>query len=224
LNSDPLIHPGAYEALVRFFEDHPGAGIAGSRLEDPDGTVQVSSFNDFSVKSEMLSGFRFSLLTRLYKKWDIIPEGIAQTPTKTDWVAGASMMVRKEILRDVGLFDERYFLYFEEVDFCLNVRRAGWECWYVPESRVIHLVGASTGISELRKKAPRRPVYWFESRRYFFLKNYGAVTLLLADFWFVVGYITFRIRKAFSDDVRREPPRFLRDFLSHSVFKKGFMV
>jgi N-acetylglucosaminyl-diphospho-decaprenol L-rhamnosyltransferase len=222
LNSDTLVHEGGCEELIRFLDENPNVGIVGSRLEDPDGTAQVSEFRDFSVGSEFLSGFRFSLFSKIFSQWDIIPDDIPLEPRKTCWVAGASMMVRHEVLRGVGLFDETFFLYFEEVDFCLNVRRSGWECWYVPSSRVIHLVGASTGISELRKQAPRRPAYWFESRRLFFLKNYGAVTLFWADFWFILGYFSFRTRKAFSQDVKLEPPRFLGDFISHSVFRKGF--
>ena len=62
-------------------------------------------------------------------------------PAGVDWVAGASMIVRREVFDAVGLLDEHYFMYFEEVDFCLRARKAGWTCWYVPEARVVHLVG-----------------------------------------------------------------------------------
>ncbi|MDC7223952.1 MAG: glycosyltransferase family 2 protein [Spirochaetales bacterium] len=220
LNSDTLVRKGACAELVDFMDSHPQAGIGGSRLEDPDGTAQISAFRDFSPLSEMLAGYRLSLLSKIFSRHIVAPEEISSTPVQADWVAGASLMIRTEVLKNFGLFDENYFLYFEEVDFCLNVRRSGRECWYVPQSRVVHLVGASTGISDLRKRAPRRPVYWFESRNYFFLKNYGRGKLFLANYLFLTGYLTFRLRKILSKETRLEPPRFVRDFLLQSPLLK----
>ena len=93
---------------------------------------------------------------------------------RTDWVNGASMMIRREVFETVGLMDEEYFLYFEETDFCRRVVRAGWPIWHVPASRVVHLEGQSTGVTgaDLAKKP--RPKYWFDSRARYFRKNLGA--------------------------------------------------
>lgn len=221
LNPDTLIHKNACKELINFFEKHAEAGIIGSRLEDPDGTSQMSAFRDFTVISEMLSGFRFSVLSRLFSKWLIAPVFISKKSHKTAWVAGASMMIRSKIFQDIGFLDEDFFLYYEEVDFCVRSRRYGWECWYVPESRVIHLVGAATGISDLRKKAPRRPVYWFESRRLFFLKNYCWFKLLLADLLWMLGYSTYIFRKKLQHKIDLDPPHYLKDFFSNSIVCKG---
>ncbi len=77
-------------------------------------------------------------------------------------------MVRREVFDAVGLLDDGYFMYFEEVDFCLKASRAGWPCWYVPASRVVHLVGQSSGVTDASPAAKRRPRYWFDARtRYF---------------------------------------------------------
>ena len=216
LNSDTLIHENSGKELIDFMETHQKVGIAGSRLEDPDGTPQVSAFNDFSVLGEMLAGFRLSILSNLFKNKVVAPKSIPTIPVMTDWVAGASMMIRADLLINSCQFDEKYFLYYEEVDLCLNARRKGWECWYVPSSKVIHLVGASSGISDLRKKAPRRPIYWFESRRYFFRKNYGLIKHFLADSLFILGYLTFRLRKLTNEESLLEPPYFLKDFIKNS--------
>ena len=83
------------------------------------------------------------------------------------------MMIRREVIERHGLLDEAFFAYFEDTDYCLNARRAGWSTWYVPESRIIHFEGSSSGIVATNKA--RLPSYWFEARRWFFLKNYGAV-------------------------------------------------
>ena len=100
-------------------------------------------------------------------------------PCETDWVAGASMIVRREVFRDIGLLDEGYFTYCEDVDFCFNARKASGLVWYAPSSRVEHLVGQSTGITV--KKPKRQPPYSLEARRRYFLKNNGPVNAALAD-------------------------------------------
>jgi GT2 family glycosyltransferase len=72
------------------------------------------------------------------------------------------------VFEQVGLFDEGFFLYFEEVDLALRAARAGWESWYVPAARVVHEAGASTGATGGRELERRMPRYWFESRRRYF--------------------------------------------------------
>jgi len=223
LNPDTVVHKGACRALVEFLSTHP-VGIAGSRLEDPDGTPQVSSFRDHTVISEFLSGIRLGVLDRLLSKWLVASSPVSATAHQADWVSGASMMVRREIFEKVGLLDEQFFMYFEEVDFCIRARKAGWKCWYVPKSRVLHLVGAASGISDSSKKVPRRPSYWFESRRKFFLKNHGWFALILADLGWIVGYSTWRIRRVIQRKPDLDPPHFLKDFFRHSFFCKGFRL
>jgi len=223
LNPDTIVQPGAFIALLSFMKNNPAVGIAGSRLEDPDGTVQISAFRDHSVISEMLSGLRIGKFDQLFNKY-IVAQPAKEVPHQADWLAGASIMVRREVLDAIGLFDEGYFLYFEEVDLCLRARRAGWNCWYVPESRVVHLVGAASGISDYRKKAPRRPSYWFESRRRFFLKNYGVLQTSIADLLWMVGYSMWRLRRLIQRKPDLDPPQFLSDFFRHSVISKGFQL
>src|SRR5262249_25421828 len=131
LNPDTVARPGALRALVDFMERHPEVGIAGSRLEDPDGTPQRSAFRFPSWASELEGGLRLGLVSRLLHRRVVAPP-VRGEAHPCDWVAGASMMIRRAVFRDIGLLDDGYFLYFEEVDFCLRARRAGWSCWYVP--------------------------------------------------------------------------------------------
>ncbi len=130
-------------------------------------------------------------------------------------------MIRREVFEAVGLLDEAYFMYFEEVDFCLRAARAGWRCWYVPASRVVHLVGQSSGVTDPRLRK-RRPAYWFESRRRYFVKNHGAVVAMLADAAWAAGFAVWRVRRFLQRRQDNDPPKLLLDFIRHSVFVRGF--
>ena len=183
LNPDTVLRPGAVAALAAFMDDHPEAGVAGSRIEDAQGHTQGSARHFPSALGELVAMARVGPLTRLLRRYTVeMAEG--DRPMKCDWVSGAAMMIRTELLSTVGLLDEGYFLYFEETDFCRRAASAGWEAWFVPASRVAHFEGASTGI---RDRNRRRPRYWYESRRRFFLKAHGPKGLLLADCLWALG-------------------------------------
>ncbi|MBI5891284.1 MAG: glycosyltransferase family 2 protein [Nitrosomonadales bacterium] len=192
LNPDTVARPGAIEALVNFMDDHPNAGIAGSELENADGSVEYSAHTFPSPLGELDGVARLGPLNRLLWRKAAAATPSQETAHLCDWVSGASMIFRRKVFEDVGLMDEAYFLYFEEVDICRRAHQAGWQCWYVPGSRVIHLEGASTGI---RTVARRRAAYWYESRRRFFVKNYGVSGLVVADVFWAVRQLSFTIRK-----------------------------
>jgi N-acetylglucosaminyl-diphospho-decaprenol L-rhamnosyltransferase len=220
LNPDTVVRPGALAALVDFMDRNSQVGIAGSRLEDPDGTAQVSAFRFPGVLSELDHGMRLGLMSRALERW-LVALPIPEQPGPVDWVAGASMIIRDRVFDAVGLMDEHYFMYFEEVDFILRAKRAGWPCWYVPASRVVHLVGKSSGVTDPAKFRNRRPEYWFESRRRYYLNNLGAVGAGLADLAFTAGHISWRARRLLQRKPHVTPEYFLRDFVRHSVFARG---
>ncbi len=139
-----------------------------------------------------------------------------------EWVSGASMILRRTMLGQIGLLDEGLYTYFDDIDLCLRARRAGWETWYVPESRVVHLEGASTGISAGRRK--RLPPYLFQARRRFFLKNHGRVRTALADAAFLTGLALWRVRRRVQRKPDTDPEHVLGDSLRHSVFAAGFRI
>jgi hypothetical protein len=222
LNPDTYIRTGAMYELVRFMHDNPKVGICGSRLESPDGTGQLSSFKFHSWISELNRGFGFGLLTRLLTRW-VTSTQIPENAVKTDWVSGASMMIRSTVFENIGLLDESYFMYYEETDFCFNAALSGWDCWYVPSSKVVHLVGQSSGITG-KSTARRMPEYWFNSRRRYFLKNNGIIYAVLADFCWLVGLSTWKLRNLIQRKSDNSPPFFLRDGVRNSIFFKGFRM
>jgi GT2 family glycosyltransferase len=220
LNPDTLVRPGALAALVHFMKAHPEVGIAGSRLEDLDGTPQHSAFRFPSVLSELDGGLRLGVVSKLLSKWLVAPP-ISEVACPTEWVAGASMIVRREVFESVGLMDEKYFLYYEEMDFCLAAHRAGWPCWYVPESRVVHFVGQSSGVTDTKRQPKRRPTYWFDSRRRYYVKNYGWGYAVLTEAAWASGFAVWRLRRAIQRKPDPDPPHLLGDFLLNSVLVKG---
>ena len=216
LNSDTVVCPGALGALLEFMEAHPDVGIAGSRVVEPDGRPQHSRYRFHSVWSELDSGLRLGIVTRLLRNHVVAPP-LVDEAHRTDWVVGASMIVRRQVFEDIGLLDPGYFLYFEEADFCLNAARAGWSCWYVPTSRVVHLVGRSSGITRKGRPPVRRPRYWFESRRRYFVKNHGRLYALCADAAWACGFALWRVRRVIQGKPDTDPPHMLWDFLRYNL-------
>lgn len=215
LNPDTLAEPHAIQTLVDFMDKHPEVGLTGSRMKYPDGRTQMSSFRFHSVLSEFENSMRLGVVSKLLKNYQVVIP-LPDEPVQVDWVGGAAMMVRREVFDAIGLLDETYFVYYEETDFCLRAKRAGWSSWYVPQSVIVHLEGQNTGVSD-RKKAPkRRPSYWFASRRHYFVSNHGWFTALLADMAWSLGFATYRIRQFVQRKPDTDPPRFLRDFITHS--------
>lgn len=221
LNPDTIVRPGALTRLVKFMQAAEDVGAAGSRLEDPDGTPQRSAFRFPTVASEVDAGLRFGPVSRLLRSRIVAPPPPTQA-CRTDWIAGASMLIRREVFETIGLMDEGYFMYFEEVDFCRRAAQAGWPCWYVPASRVIHLVGQASGIGDRQQINRRQPGYWFDSRRRYFLKHLGGARTAAADAMFMAGFASWRLRRRLQRKTDPDPARFMTDFARNSVFARGF--
>lgn len=220
LNPDTVIRPDAFTALIDFMEQHPGVGIAGSRSEDPDATPQLCCFRFPTWISEFANALSVGVVDRLLNK-HLTRVPISDDAHPIDWVSGASMIIRREVFDDVGLMDDGYFLYYEETDFTLRARRAGWTCWHVPQSRVVHYVGYSTGVTKPRERPKRRPAYWFESRRRYFARNHGLAYAAWTDAVTIAGLMLCKIRIFLMRRQDHLPPRFIRDMIAHSVFMKG---
>lgn len=221
LNPDTVVRAHGVSQLVEFMNQNSAVGIAGSRLEDPDGEAQRSAFRFPTAAGALESTIRFGPLTRLLNRYCVAPP-ISETDCAADWVAGASMIVRRQVFDDIGLLDENYFMYYEEVDFCYRAKGAGWSCWYVPSSRVVHLVGQASGITVKTTRPKRRPAYWFESRRRYLVKNMGWLSSLCCDSANLIGLALWRLRCVIERRADYDPPHLLSDSLRQSVFCKGF--
>ena len=217
LNPDAIARPGLLAALMRQLASQPRAGIAGAAIEGAGGELVVSAHAMPSPLGELEASAKLGVLTRLLSRHVVSPPptGVSR---ECDWVSGACMAIRREVLDAVGPLDEGFFLYYEEVDFCRRARRAGWSCWLVADARVMHLEGAATGIKAARQ---RLPAYWFASRRRFFVKAYGIGGLVLADLLWALGRTSLVLRRLLGLGGRAghadEPSRMTGDLLLGDV-------
>lgn len=220
LNPDTIVRPRAISILMDFMRKDPGIGIAGGRSEDPDETPQVCCFPFPTALREFALYLGVGALARLGDAFRT-NVGIPQAPREVGWVSGAHMMIRRDVLDAIGLMDEGYFLYFEETDFTLKARRRGWSCWHVPDSRIVHLVGQSSGVT-VRDSAPRRiPAYWFESRRRYFVGNHGRLYAILTDLGVIAACGLARLRRFFQPAAPASPPHFVADLIRHGALSRG---
>jgi N-acetylglucosaminyl-diphospho-decaprenol L-rhamnosyltransferase len=146
LNSDAAPRPGALRVLVDFLQANPRVAVAGPRLRYPDGTVQPSrrrfpTVATLFVESTQIQRFipRNPVLQRYY-----LADRSDDEPQDVDWLVGACLCVRAAAAAEVGLFDESFFMYSEELDWCRRFRAAGWRVAYVPSAEVVHLEGGSS--------------------------------------------------------------------------------
>jgi N-acetylglucosaminyl-diphospho-decaprenol L-rhamnosyltransferase len=221
LNPDASLKTEVIAELHDFLARHPSAAIVGSGIDRPeDGAALVCAFRFPTMASELIGAIGFGPLTRLFSTLAVpLP---ADTPTgPVDWVAGASMMARLDALRQVGFFDPDYFLYFEEVDLMLRLKRAGWQIWHCAEARIAHVAGAATGVHGKDTARRRRPSYWYDSWRMYFEKNHGKSYARLASLLLLVGTSVGTL----VDHARRKPVRspagFAADF-SRNVIRPLF--
>jgi N-acetylglucosaminyl-diphospho-decaprenol L-rhamnosyltransferase len=167
LNSDTEVRPGALAALVDFMQAHPRAGAAGARLLNPNGSLQPSCHPMLTPGREF---WRLLFLERLWRRatypmhrWE------TDSPRRVEAIKGACLVLRREALDQVGLLDEGYFVYTEEVDLCYRLAQAGWELWWVPRAEVVHHEAQST-----RQAAEAMYLQLYRSKVQFYHKFGGA--------------------------------------------------
>lgn len=169
LNPDTEVRSSAIGKLVRYLDEHPTVGLVGGRLVYPDGSFQHSCFHfptllmtlfDFFPINHRFTDSRFN--GRYPKSW-------YERPFVIDHPLGACMLVRKEVLEQVGTFDERFFIYCEEVDLCIRVKKTGWAIHCVPSAEIVHHSAKST--SQFRG---RMLVELHRSRVQLFNKHYNS--------------------------------------------------
>lgn len=212
LNSDAFPDPGAIRALLAHLAAHPEAGFAGSYIHGPDGAPHLTTFRFPSIAGELEGAMRFGPVSRLLRG-RAVPLPLPERSCRVDWLAGASLMMRRAALDRIGLFDEGFFLYFEETDLCLRLARAGWEVHFVRESSVTHIGSASTGMKSWR----RVPDYWFDSRWRYFARNHGRAYAAAATAAHLAGGLFHRLRTRAAGRRPADPPGFLRSLALHDL-------
>jgi N-acetylglucosaminyl-diphospho-decaprenol L-rhamnosyltransferase len=218
LNPDAQVRTGAIDTLTRFLDSHPDVGIAGSSFENADGSDWPIAFRFPTLMSELLQ-VDWTFLYRVFRQSNVARQ-MSGGPQPTDWICGASMLIRTSILSIVGGMDENYFLYYEETDFCLRAKRAGFSTWYVPESRVMHIMGQSTSVTDTTAGVKRLPGYWFESRKRFFAVSYGIWRAMVIDVVAILANSIGLAKRVALGRHDRIVPHFIRDLIKHSILRR----
>ncbi|MEO8212533.1 MAG: glycosyltransferase family 2 protein [Myxococcales bacterium] len=212
INPDAIPDAGSVKRLVAFMDGHPDAGMAGSYVYNPVGEDRIKGFRFPSLLGEFESTAKTNVVARLLRN-----HAMALFPDQScevDWVSGSNMVIRREVFQQSALFDEGYFLYFEEVDFARQVRNAGWKIYYVDGASVGHLGSVSTGMAD---ETRRMPGYWFQARRRYFVKHHGAAYTAACDAAWVCGYAMCVAKTKL---LRRKVvfrPHLWRDFIRYSA-------
>jgi N-acetylglucosaminyl-diphospho-decaprenol L-rhamnosyltransferase len=186
LNSDTLVKKGALAEFLRVLKDKPEAGLIGAGFEDPKGRPQETCFTFPQPMSELLRVANTGVVTRALSRYDT-PARYSDVPQDADWMPFAGVVIRREVVDSVGLLDDGFFMYFEDIDYCLRVKAAGWRILYWPAARITHLVGASSNVTAAEAARKRAPRYYYEARTRFFAKHFGAAGLVVANAAWLVG-------------------------------------
>lgn len=195
INPDARPREGAIAALATLLSVHPAIGAVGARLEHEDGRPQGCAFTFPSLRGEFCRGASTGLFNRLLR---VPPSTVSLDEAgSVPWVTGAAVMFRTAALEQTGLFDDGFFLYFEETELLHRLRRHGWDIWHEPAARVVHHGGVATQIRDPETGLPlrrRTPAYWYESRRRFFTLCRGPGYALMSGLAYLAGRVVGKLR------------------------------
>ena len=144
LNDDTIVRPGALRALCGFLDQHPKTGAIGCRLENPDGTLQKSCYKFPSPARSLAENLFLVAAFPNHPWWGDYRAWPHDQTRAVDFVIGAAMMVRREVIDTVGFLDEGFFVYAEETDWCKRMHQAGWQVAFTPDAAVVHYGGQSS--------------------------------------------------------------------------------
>lgn len=194
LNSDARVEHCCIDRLVLCAESDSRVGLVGPRLQWPDGRGQVSSFRFRGLVSEFLEQASTGPLDRLFRKF-VVPQGVCIEPTNTSWVSFACVLLRHSLVADIGLMDEDYFLYFEDIDYARRAHENGWLVHHEPRAAAVHLRGGSSNVKSDIESRTAPAAFYYESRSRYFAKFYGGRRgVLMANIAWLAGAAIGRSR------------------------------
>jgi N-acetylglucosaminyl-diphospho-decaprenol L-rhamnosyltransferase len=215
LNSDTVVECGAIARMRKAMESNPTVGLVAPWLDDGDGRKGVAAFRFTHPVSELIRSCRTGVISQLLRRYDVV---LNQDETNmVQWVGFACVLIRDEVIKQVGMLDEGYFLYFEDIDFCRRAQKASWKIHCCPEARVIHHLGSSSCVTSALDRRRRAPRYYYESRARYFAKFYGLRGLWLANTLWILGRSLAWLREVAGN---LEPQH--RDNEAHDIWINAF--
>ncbi|MFC1606952.1 glycosyltransferase [Candidatus Latescibacterota bacterium] len=192
LNPDTVLRKDTLRTMIAFLDDHPDAGAAGCKVINPDGTLQLACRRGFPTPG--VAFFKMVGLSNLfprsrtfgaYNMTYLDPE----TVTEVDAISGSFMMLRKEVLEEVGLLDEVFFMYGEDLDLCYRIKQGGWKIYYAPLTEIIHFKGESTRTIPTIKGIR----IFYDAMQIFVNKHYAEKSRVSIPRWFLMAGIYIRM-------------------------------
>lgn len=182
LNSDTIVLPDALSRMMSFLQGHPDVGVVGCKLSNPDGTLQPSAYGRPSLFKEF---FHITQLDGLVASFDAVrrvmpaiflrtfPDTLARYNAsdrirEVSYVSGSCFMIKRQVIDEIGLLDESFFIYHEEMEWCYRARKKGWRIVYYPEAEIIHY-----GAQSASQLGPRIFYERYRGLLYFYRKHYG---------------------------------------------------
>jgi len=191
LNSDTVVTEGSIEKMMEAMGKNREIGILGPSLAYPDGRIQLSFYDDPTPTRELYRVFFIEQLSNMRNRRRVEKDGLIYS----DWIMGACMLIRREVIDAIGLLDDKVFMYYEDFDICLRARKAGWKVACLPEARIIHFENASAEkkFSTGRETRSAASLAYFYRKHYppqklFFLKTVRAVEALSRILMFSIIY------------------------------------
>ncbi|WGL15258.1 glycosyltransferase family 2 protein [Microbulbifer bruguierae] len=194
LNSDTIVRPGAISSLLEAMEADPNIGALGPRLEYLDGRAQVSRFRRRGITSELIRGAQIDLITRLFHSKNT-PIELSEPDQDIDWISFACVLLRSDAIRKIGVMDEAFFMYFEDIEYCLRIKEAGYLVKQHLDARVIHLRGGTSSVKKNGNNQKRIPAYFYRSRSRYFTIRGGKAVLLAANIAWCVGRVLRSVKR-----------------------------
>ena len=177
INPDTYVYSDAIRILLTEIKENSDVGAVGPALLNDKNNYQLSFGGRIGFFSELAKKLFLNRLTKCK---------LRKNPQKRNvqWLSGACFISRRDVLERVGMFDERFFLYFEDIDLCTRMRKSGWRLVYLPEAKVFHQGGASTELKKLNSR-----FHYRKSQLYFYKKHSSILSLFLLKFFFSINFI-----------------------------------
>ena len=212
LNPDTVCHPGAVDGLIDFMESHGKAGIACPKLLNSDGTLQPSCRKFLKSRYLVLKHLLpWSILPQSWKKRLVLEYWDHGETVQSDWIIGACVLARREAVEQVGLKDEEFRMFHEETDWCLRMKKKGWQVWFVHDLKVTHY-GSQAAMAMW---GDHLVLEFYRGKHRFIKKHFGRTALLMHRI-LLAGLLTLRLlavslrRTAGDDDHLRRRSSFLK--------------
>lgn len=202
LNSDALLRPGFFAAMEAAVARDPDAGLIVPRLEGEDGVAQVNCFRFAGPASEFARGAMSGPVTKLLKRREV---ALSTDPEdgQIEWASFACILLNGRMVEAIGPMDEGYFLYYEDSEYCLRARRAGWRIVRAPQAVAVHFRGGSGPVKALSRARKRAPEYYYRSRSRFLTQAHGRAGLIAANLLWHAGRGLAQLRRLAGKPVYR---------------------